>query len=157
MMSERTLAEARLDLGEALGEGVFCPCCGQYAKEYKRKLNSRMARSIIWLVRRFRETTDWVDVARTAPRFVVAGGGEMAKLAHWGLIEQRMNTDEKKRTSGVWRPTQRGIDFVQERCSVPSHVYLYNNEVRGWAGTKTDIRAALGKRFDYAELMGWKG
>lgn len=150
MEYEMTLLDARRYVQNKREEGVFCPCCGQYAKTYRRKLNSEMALWLIWLVKQFKlKPDDWVDV-KTAP----LRGGDYGKLIHWGLAAQCLNTDKTKRTSGLWKPTEKGIHFSQRRVRVPSHVYLYNNEVLGFRDTLIDIEEALGERFDYAELMG---
>lgn len=132
-------------------EGVECPCCGQFAKIYRRALNSQMACWLIWLVReaeRAPEGPGWVDVKRSPVR-----GGDYAKLVHWGLIEQCPNDNDAKRTSGLWRPTDHGVAFALGRVQVPSHVYIYANKVEGFANKFIGIEDALGARFDYAELM----
>jgi hypothetical protein len=86
-------------------------------------------------------------------------GGTLATLRHWKLIEQQEQPDgeRSKKASGFWRPTELGVNFVRRMARVPSHVVLYNNEVEGFTETTTDIEEALGKHFDYAELMGWGG
>jgi hypothetical protein len=146
-----TLEEARNGLQEALsqGDGALCPCCGQHAKVYKRKLNTEMAVWLIWLAKQFTIQPDWVDVKETRLR-----GGDYGKLVHWGLAVQCTNENPKKRTSGLWKPTELGLQFARGAISVPSHVYLYNNEVKGFSDTSTTIREALGNRFNYSELMG---
>ena len=80
----------------------------------------------------------------------------MPKLYHWGLIEEMAKDpgDTTRRTSGLWRPTEKGVQFVQCLLQVPKRVYLYNNEILGWDDQTVTIRDALGTKFDYAELMG---
>jgi len=147
-----SLDRARLKVQQNLGTGIECPCCRQFCKIYKRKLNSGMARSLIWLVRTYLRGKDWINVPKRAPGYVVSNR-DYAKLAHWELIEQMPNTDPTKRTSGMWRPTQGGIDFVFGRISVAARVHLYNNEVVGFSSKRTTIEEALGDKFDYQELM----
>jgi hypothetical protein len=48
------LDDAKAELEAKLDEGVECPCCGQLAKRYERKLYSTMARQLIW----FHQTTE---------------------------------------------------------------------------------------------------
>ena len=144
-----TLAEARQIVAGGVQEGVTCPCCDQYIKRYKRALNSTMARFLIWLVRTSRDTPGgWVDIRRCPVR-----GGDYAKLLHWGMVAHAEDKDGGKR-SGMWRPTEQGVEFAHSVTRVPSHVFLLTGQVDGWASTTTDIRGALGKRFDYLELMG---
>jgi hypothetical protein len=147
-MKITTLHEARAIVRNNLDDGIQCPCCDQFCKRYRRKLNSQMARWLIWLYRRA-SGSEWVTVRESPVR-----GGDYAKLALWGLVEQKSNDDETKRTSGVWRITKLGRDFVDGHRFIPSHVMLYNNTIHGWSRACTTIRHALGERFDYAELMG---
>lgn len=135
--------------------GAHCPTCSQFAKVYRRKLNSGMARCLIWLVKDGPEYSDavgWVDVARSAPRHVV-GSREFDKLAHWEMVEMKPNTDGSKRVSGFWRATEYGKSFARRERYVSSHAVLYNGELLGLEGDSIDIVDALGKRFSYAELM----
>lgn len=134
-------------------KGTYCPCCGQYCKVYRRKLNSGMAAGLIWLVRAFEVSHDWVEPQKTAPRYVL-NNREMGKLVHWGLAELKANEDDTSRkTTGLWRPTRWGIDFVYGRCTVPSRVFLYLNTILGFDSEMITIQGALGRKFDYDELM----
>lgn len=158
-----TLEDAKTYVLSKRDEGVPCPCCGQYCKVYPRSLNAAMARFLIWLVREYetRKKTDaatdlWVSVNDGPLIQNRKGGGDFAKMEHWGLIEQMANDDDTKRTSGFWRPTQSGIDFVYHRITVPKKAVLYLNECVGFSGEKINIREALGTKFDYQELMGEK-
>jgi hypothetical protein len=47
-----TLAEAQDWLRERLPDGAKCPCCTQFAKVYRRKINSAMAWQLIEAWRR---------------------------------------------------------------------------------------------------------
>ncbi|MDP6933906.1 MAG: hypothetical protein QGG40_13360 [Myxococcota bacterium] len=138
-----------------LDDGVVCPCCDQYAKTYRRKLNEAMARLLIWLVRSYMADPRFYNIHEFPLIQGRRGGGDFAKLIHWGVVIQKPNEGTEKRTSGMWKPTGVGIDFVNRPWSrIPSHVYLYNGEEMGFSDSTTNIREALGKRFSYAELMG---
>tara|TARA_Y100000590_G_C15471202_1_gene920230 strand:+ start:32 stop:556 length:525 start_codon:yes stop_codon:yes gene_type:complete len=141
----RKLAEARAEVEAGRAEGIECPCCEQFCRIYRRKLNNEMARWLIWLVR---QGSGWVDVKKSNVR-----GGDYGKLIHWQLVEQKRNADTAKRTSGLWRHTQAGADFAHGRSRVPSHVFIYNNAPVGFSDLTIDIREALGRGFDYADLM----
>jgi hypothetical protein len=136
--------------------GTTCPCCDRYAKLYKRKLNTGMVRTLVWLYMRNAKfgAYAWIDVPRTAPRRTL-NSAETGKLAHWGLAENKPNEDDpSKKHTGFWRITRRGRRFVQGRIRIPSHVYLYDNERWGMTTeTKVNIEDALGEPFDYQELM----
>ena len=87
----------------------------QFAKIYKRKLNSGMAASLVWLVRTYLEKQNWIYVWKIAPKFILRSA-EIGKLAHWELAIQKTNEDDdSKRTSGLWKPTEKGIKFVRRR------------------------------------------
>lgn len=133
--------------------GRVCPTCSQFCKVYRRKFNSGMARSLIWLVVHAKhDLSGWVDVPKTAPRHVVSSR-EFDKLCLWGLVKAKPNADGKKRTSGLWRATPEGVAFVRSNLAVWSHVFIYNRTVLGFSDDKIMIRAALGKKFEYQELM----
>jgi hypothetical protein len=155
-LDDWSLAHAREHLRERVENGIKCPCCGQFAKVYRRKLNSGMAASLLWLVKTFEKTQTWVEVQKKAPRYVMANR-EMGKLVHWGLVELQENLDDPKRkTIGLWRPTGTGVDFIYGRLVVPCRVYLYDNTVVGFDSKRIGIREALetkNNKFDYDELM----
>lgn len=152
----KSLWQARTELRENIEDGATCPCCGQLAKVYKRKLNKEMAKWLVWLVNKYlkslkHHSEDWVDVRDSKVR-----GGDYAKLALWGLAKRKPADEESKsRTSGLWKPTARGIDFAMGRRTVPSHLYLYNNEIVRASETQTSINKALGEDFDYQDVFYW--
>jgi hypothetical protein len=135
------------------GDSTDCPCCNQKVKLYKRPLNSQMAMWLIALVKAYRAQGRKGWIAVTDEPFKSARGGDYAKLQHWGLIEQCPNDDPKKRTSGLWRPTNEGILFADNKTLVASHVHIYNNTVMGWSQEMIAITDALGKKFDYREVI----
>jgi hypothetical protein len=149
----RTLIDARAQVRAALDEGGTCPCCDQYARRYKRKLNASMAAALCWMWGRGRDR--WITVPEVAPAWLLKAR-EYPKLALWGLIEAKPNASaDHKRASGVWRVTDLGAEFVQGCRNAPRFAFVYNGEVDALSQEQTDIRAALGDRFDYAELMGF--
>lgn len=155
-----TLEEAKQFLRDNWEKGTNCPCCKQSVKLYKRKLNSGMAYALMIMYRidrslppdgdRFFEAGK--EIAKTVD---VAIALEYNKLAYWGLIETRTkDSGEGNSRSGLWRITQKGKDFVEDRISVPRWVYVYDAAPRKVSEEKTTIKEALGDKFNYAELMG---
>jgi hypothetical protein len=70
------------------------------------------------------------------------------------LIEELPNkSDGKTKTSGVWKITDKGVYFVNNSLTLPSHVLIYNKVFMGYDGKEIDIIQALGKHFNYYELM----
>jgi len=136
------------------GQHVSCPMCGRLCKIYPRKLNKEMARFIIRLVRRYEVTRDWVHVREIVKTNTFASSnGTM--LIQWGMLLHKAKDprDTKHKTSGLWKPTQRGIDFVYNRVRVPSHLKLYHDVKTGESTTTVNIIEALGESFHYTELM----
>jgi hypothetical protein len=152
-----TLEEARAWLEHHKEDGVRCPCCTQFAKIYTRKLNSAMARDLIWLVRMFKHTGDWVDVPATGP-ISLQRSRELAKLVYWRLVECKIEASKRgARTSGIWRPTWPGIMFAENKIALPKYVRVYDGGFLSYPDKGvTTIREALGDHFDYDELWGRK-
>lgn len=156
-VGDTTLAEARRHLIAHLDEGVHCPCCDQYARRYKRKLNSGMVRALLWLVQVHRQGNgDWVDVQVNAPAWLLRTK-QLPTTRYWGLVERAPNDASTRKSSGQWRPTDLGIRFAFGDVRVPRHVYVYNDVVEAFSAERTDVIEALGDRFSYSELMAWTG
>lgn len=150
-----TLLDARHRCELDLEDGTGCPLCGRHLELYKRILECVMIRGLMWLVQAAGQQRAWVHVhdKSVGPAWLRAKGGSFAKLAHWGFIEQADNEDATKKTSGMWRPTRKGVDFVSCRIQVPSHVHLLLNTVVGWSDRQVYVYEMLSARFDYQKLM----
>jgi len=123
--------------------GVHCPVCDQLAKVYYRHIAAGQARNLIALYRqRVMQPDDgWMNVNN-----LPSTGREEGKMICWGLVEQ----DER----GWWRITDKGAMFVLRIITVERTAHLYDGACLGHSeGEPWSIRDALGKRFDYDELM----
>lgn len=149
-----TLAEARESLKASLSDGANCPCCGQYAKIYRRKMNSGMAYALILLYRETEATgAEWIHLRSLLLRHRFHTG-DYAYFLHWGLIEEKPHVaDETDGRAGLYRITKLGKRFVRGEDLVARHVYVYDAKSHGFGDERTDIRSALGDRFSYDELM----
>ncbi len=150
-----TLSEARaVYWGSADRDGSVCPCCERFGRKYRRKLNSGMARSLIWMLgASMRTNGEWVSVQERAPRYVLRSR-EMEKLESWGLLARRpTEDDEDKRESGDWKITPLGESFARNKAKVISHGVFYNRSMEKFEGYPMSIVDALGKKFSYQELM----
>ncbi len=145
-----TLAQAKDWIAARFDEGADCPCCDQRVQRYRRKLNSNMAVFLISLVRasRARSATTWISHLDLSYR-----GRDYSTVSFWGLAETAVVADGDKRTSGMWRITPKGVAFARGGLSVPSHVYIYNNQELGFSEAEIGIVEALGSRFNYQELI----
>ena len=161
-----TLEEAKAWLRARFEEGAACPCCHQFVKLYKRKLNSSMA-FVVWLLAKEHAKTGTrneihvpsflAKCCAKRPQLAAAVRGDWAKLQHWGLIDpvDGARPDGSKR-SGYWRITEKGIRFARNQVSVASHLFFYNGGPLPWPSENivmVTLNDALGERFDYRELM----
>ncbi|MHC4711986.1 MAG: hypothetical protein ACYTAN_01770 [Planctomycetota bacterium] len=143
---ERPLREVKREFFATVGrEPTRCPCCQRAARIYTRALTSEMAVFLVRLAVRFRRERRFYHT-----REVLADPGGKAStdacyLVHFGLVEQ----DERQ---GWYRPTPRGLDFVDGRELPPRAVTLFDNHVRDFATERVDIKAALGTGFDLDEV-----
>ena len=156
-MIKVTLEDARMMLKSSLDEGAICPCCDQYARRYRRKFNSTMGRSLLWLVNQWMEIGGgWVDVPKHGPRWLVRSN-QLPTVRWWSLIERAPNDNPKIKHSGLWAPTQEGIDFALGRTRIPSYATTYGGEVLWLDGSLSTIHETLGRHFDYSEIMTFVG
>lgn len=139
-------------MAEAKKDGCECPICGQFVKVYKRTIHATMARQLISAYRKngtqFFHLSDVVSEGLT-------GAGDFSKLEMWGLIagQQHIKGEDGKRTSGIWRITDDGVAFLQGLSSVKKYAVVYNGRCIDMTGEPISITDALGKNFDYLELM----
>ena len=151
-----SLEEAIAYVRANLDDGVRCPCCDKYARRYRRSFNSTMARSLLWLVVEWDKNSQvgWVDVPKAGPRWLVKSN-QLPTVRWWGMVERPPDTEDSAlKHSGLWRPTDLGVRFALRQVRVPSKAVTYDGQVEGLEGDEITIVDALGKKFDYAELMG---
>lgn len=145
----KTLEEATVELGRKLDEGVTCPCCGQWAKRYKRHINADMARALILLANAAGGANMPVDIRKVDVR-----GGDYGKLRFWGLIAPAVDPSARLGArSGMWRITTSGWAFVRNASLVMDTAVVYNDRCERLEGRLVSIKDALGTKFDYEKLM----
>ena len=143
------LRDARRELRKLVDEGHECPCCRQFVKAYKRKVHASMAAG---LIRAYKHAgTEFSYLPDTLSH---RQNADFAKLAYWLLIEAEEGTreDGSKRT-GRWRVTPFGEMFVLNRETIPKTARVYNKRCLSLSGEQVTIKDALGKTFNYEELM----
>jgi hypothetical protein len=134
-------------------KGVTCPCCQQFAKVYTRKFYSTMAYRLLQMYRKYGQ--EFVHVKEMLGIKGPASSGDFpSKLIYWGLVEEMPNDDPKKKDSGKWRITNKGVNFIHERITIKSHIRLYDSKLLGFLGDDVFISDCLGKKFNYNQLMG---
>jgi len=140
-----TLLEARQWLRKRVNEGTDCPCCKRFAKVYKLKINTNMARFLISVARK---KTEWVHYNECD--YV---GRDYPWIRLWGLAETSKSEETKKNMSGLWRITNKGRLFIHNEITVPLHVYAYDGEVIRASEEQVSVVESLGDKFNYQELM----
>lgn len=157
---DASLEEAKAWLRERFEDGAQCPCCDQRVQLYKRPLTSSMMYVLVELHRYFSgsHAEPWVHVGRYMSEKNVPEairGGDFAKMRFWGLIEEKPEIrDDGSPRAGYYRITDLGKRFVRGEVRVPAYVFLYNEKPVKREVTETvSIQEALGKKFNYRELM----
>jgi hypothetical protein len=148
--NESTLGEVREHLSTNLSDGLRCPACEQNAKAYRRTIHATMAANLITAYREhYQRPFRPIDLlGATSPDFV--------KLRFWDLLSEvdpeMVRKDGSPRT-GRWAITARGITFIRGIVEVKKYALVYNNRLLRLEGPPVTIRAALGSKFSYEELM----
>lgn len=133
-------------------KGYTCPHCGQFCKRYFRKFNSNMALALIVLYRN--REKGFLHLENTMIQAGYKRSGDASYLRHYGLIEKKEGKrDDGSTRNGMYKITGRGIMFVEGKTEVRSTCIIYNNKHEGFEGREITIQEALGKKFDYRELM----
>lgn len=148
------LSVAKAKLEQDREKGTHCPCCGQYAKIYNRKLNSAMARSLILVDKYFSrpDAEEYLHVENYLARYTRAT--DFYKLRFWGLIESKgERRSDGSPHAGYWKMLPKGHAFVRNQVRVPMRVAIYNDEFMGESSETISIIESLGEHFDYHELM----
>lgn len=146
-----SIEEAKTWVKKNSETGCICPCCNRLVKVYKRRLNSGMAQEIISLY--VLSYNDFEAKFYHHTQFAKVTGGELSKLLHWGLVSEKVNTIDDKKTSGFWSITQKGILFVENKINVEKYIYLLDAELIALSQETTNIIESLGNKFNYPELM----
>ena len=146
-----TIADEQKRIREELNAGTECRACHRLAKLNKKKLSGKMLQGLIILYNRnLKEPGVYQKVLSIKDTLIVA---DVPKLRNWGMIERPYNADKKKKTAGMWRITQVGIEFVLGRSKAKEAMYTYNNEVLRWAEEMVYIHEAIDNTFDYREVL----
>lgn len=144
-----------LDRSEkSLRAGVVtsCPCCDSTLKIYQRSINATMARQLIKLS----HFNGYTHTSHLIPSGL-PGSGDFTKLRYWGFIEEKSHDRKEhpeKRSSGYWRITPDGLEFVNLRIKAQKYAHVYQGKVIDFSGDMVSILKCLGDKFNYSELMG---
>ena len=159
-----SLLDAKRWLMPLIKDGAHCPCCGQLAKVYRRRISAYMCRVLLAMYRKG-GITEWVylpDIARS-----IKGGRDESFLGFWRLMEENQDKRADGGRVGWWRVTRKGEQFIRGEIGVIQYVHVYDNRAvhgfgtpgsAGWwptfTGPEVTLIDALRVRFNYADLMG---
>lgn len=152
----QAISDYRSTINSAIIHGskdlIVCPCCDQGTRIYKRPVTSAMARDLIKAYRGH-GTNDFHITS-----IATSGGGDFAKLVHWGLIKavpsSVLNKDHKGKTNGFWYITVEGVAYLHKHLNIQHYMHLMNGKIVGSSGLMVSIIDSLADKFDYKELMG---
>jgi hypothetical protein len=143
-----TVAEATALLVRRVESGSNCPCCGQFAKAYKRRIRGNHTRFLVDVARLATVEDPWVHYTKC-----FFAGRDYAYLRHFGLAETRER-------EGLWKITPHGERFLlgEEDAGVPEWILVFNNAVVARAEKIMSARDCLAQGgFDYDDLMHGSG
>jgi hypothetical protein len=135
---------------------VRCPCCQRDGVVYWRKLNSGMCLVLINMAKALHKGNKKEHAWLSLEEFFPKGSQkhrDWTMMRHWTLIEPQDTRTATENAPGVWRITPAGHGFLKTTWNVASHGAFYENNPLRWSDRKVSILQALGKRFDYYELM----
>lgn len=146
-----SLKEVKDFLRKNWKKGCVCPACTRKVKVTRRKIYSAMS---VTLIRIYKETgKDWIHVKDFLRSKRFYNTHEWTLFKYWNILEQKKNNSTKKRTSGIWRITDKGEQFVLNKIRVPKHAFFFNGKNYGFAAEDTNIVETLDVEFDYQELI----
>lgn len=154
-----TIKEARDKMRPNLRIGCVCPACGQTVKMYARPLTSSMAYALILLFNNQPPFPHYVHLEDLFKPMDIPSSirADVPKLRFWNLIEPeaKCKAEDGNPNNGMYRITDLGRAFVENRIQVVSHVNLYNNRMFGYPehSKQIGIIEALKNKFNYSEII----
>lgn len=143
----RAWLDERLDAG-----GARCPCCGQHAEIHRRSLGSTHIEALALLYRAGADS-GYVHAQTVFKRAGTGNkfGGDVGKLALWGLVVADDRRREDGGHAGMWRLTTLGCRFLMGEATVLKYAHTYNNVVIRRSGDPITVDD-VDLRFDLREL-----
>lgn len=129
-------------------DGFDCPTCKRMVQIYKRTLHKSI---ILQLVNLLNAGGDKKYIH--SDKFITGTvGKDFAISKHWDLIVQEPTEDRRRKTSGKWKLTPLGVDFLLSRSAIHKYTYLFNDKIIGTSESVVFIKDCLGKTFDYSKI-----
>jgi hypothetical protein len=152
--------------------GLRCPCCGQHAQAYKRRVTESMVATMgrMLLVQKVAQErlasvgaidrgnrVGYRDDEDTGQRWIHLPAirqhsRDAAMLAYWDLIEEWSVVREDGGRAGYWRVTERGEQFLAGELMIERYAHVYGGKVYRHSGPMIDVKEVAPK-FNLRELM----
>lgn len=146
-----SIKEAKEYLRQNFKKGCECPTCGQIVRLYKRKLNSGMAFVLITM---YSHSKGFFHVKDMLRENGLHNGHDWTLLKYWGLIQELdLPPGSTQKSSGKYRVTKAGEEFIFGARKVSKHILIYNKRFQGFSNEETTIQESLGETFNYYELL----
>lgn len=150
--SDWTVERTKKYLEDNRKDGVECPACGVFYREYKWTFYSTAARGLI-LLNRLGGAEDYVFTGDLKQKYGFKGQGDCSRWRFFGLATEDRDRKSNTGRAGYWKLTPLGVDFINGRATIPKKVYVVHSKPTRSEGPHVTVQQALGKRFDYDELM----
>jgi hypothetical protein len=148
-----TVAEARqwVMAQATVKDMAQCPTCLRKVKSYHRQIHATMARDLA--VCYHRHGLDWFNLPDTLGVYG-RGTGNFSYLAYWQLAERAEGRRwDGSKNNGWWRVTVTGEWYLHGAVTVPRYARVFLGQFLGLTGDSVGVTDALGKGFDFTELM----
>lgn len=139
---------------------AICPCCERRARINRLRVHSTLALMLSRLYymakREFNDPQAWMHIESFKPKHRT--GNDFSIVKHWGLAEsRRAGEGEDKISSGMWRLTPDGVNFVEGHTFIDKYACVLDDRVISYGGGMVSMEDALNGKFSYAELRGHLG
>lgn len=151
-MTSITLAQARQFVLDNRPEGVHCPACDQFAKEYLRNMTAFTAKAMIAMY--WHHRNEYVHMPTLIRNYLpgLTQGGYATLSKYWGLIEEETKVRPDGGRAGYWTLTTEGVNFLM-RAPVPKYAVIYDGRLLRYDGELVTIEDILKEPFDLDALM----
>lgn len=136
---------------------AICPCCQRRARTNKMRVHSTLAAMLMKLAKVSNgiagDLKSWVHVEAFRLDYA-STGNDFCICKHWGIVEARAADEtEDKNSSGYYRLTDLGVDYVLGKASIPKYAFVFDNRVQRFSEERVNIEQSLNNKFSYAELF----
>ena len=132
--------------GTWLKNGEVCPHCFRKVTANATRLSKPHAIALINMYKNGQDQYHYYNDVQ------VRGNNSMSKLKYYGLISKQKNEDPRVKSSGMYRLTHKGIEFILGNITIPEKVFIYNDTVLGFSEEHIKIYDISGQ-FDLRETI----